>query len=127
MKRLIILLVLASVLVGCSNVYSAEEGYRMAIINHGFPVPKNASEIRPEACTGEIAKSAKYRLKGISNENGEPPADYLEEIEAWGWVEQEERRLDNVRFFEKDGKIISLVFQKNVFDVFELTDAISKN
>ena len=126
MKRLVIfvVMVMVSMLVGCSNVYSEEEGYRMAIINNGFPVPKNASELKPEACTTEIAKSAKYRLNGIGGDQGEPPAHYLAEIEAWGWTELEEERSGNVHFYRKEGKIMSLIFQKNIFDVFEMSDEV---
>lgn len=126
MKKGLLLLLLISVLAGCANVYSEEEGYRMAIINHGFPVPKNASEIKPEACTTEIAKSAKYKLKGIGGEQGEPPPHYLEEIEKWGWTESEERRSDYVRFYEKEGKVISLVFQQDIFDVFEMSKEVKE-
>lgn len=124
MKRLFIFLLIVSVLVGCSNVYSEEEGYRMAVINHGFPVPKNASEIRPEICTTEIAKSAKYKLKDIGGEQGEPPMHYLAEIEEWGWTELEDQRVGNIHYYKKEGKIMSLVFQKNVFDVFEMSDEV---
>ena len=37
----------------------------MAVINNGFPVPKNASELMARACTAEIAKSAKYKLNAM--------------------------------------------------------------
>ncbi len=124
MKRLFIFLLIVSVMSGCSNVYSEEEGYRMAVINHGFPVPKNASEIRPEICTTEIAKSAKYKLKDIGGEQGEPPAHYLEEIVDWGWTELEDQRVGNVHYYKKEGKIMSLVFQKHIFDVFEMSDEV---
>lgn len=66
---------------GCSNVYSAEEGYRMAAINQGFPIPKEAYEVKAEDCVGEISKSAKYKLKGIGDKDGNPPAHYLQTIE----------------------------------------------
>lgn len=126
MKKGLLLLLLISMMTGCANVYSEEEGYRMAIINHGFPVPKNASEIKPEACTTEIAKSAKYKLKGIGGEQGEPPTHYLEEIKKWGWAESEERRSDHARFYEKEGKVISLVFQQDIFDVFEMSKEVTE-
>ena len=124
MKRLLIFLLIVSMMAGCSNVYSAEEGYRMAIINQGFPVPKNASEIRPEICTTEIAKSAKYKLKDIGGKQGEPPAHYLEEIEKWGWTELVNQRVGNVHYYKKEGKIMSLVFQEHIFDVFEMSDEV---
>jgi hypothetical protein len=126
MKKSLLLLLLISMLTGCANVYSEEEGYRMAIINHGFPVPKNASEIKPEACTTEIAKSAKYKLKGIGGEQGEPPTHYLEEIKKWGWTESEDSRSDHVHFYEKEGKVISLVFQQDIFDVFEMSKEVTE-
>ncbi len=126
MKKGLLLLLLISMLTGCANVYSEEEGYRMAIINHGFPVPKNASEIKPEACTTEIVKSAKYKLKGIGGEQGEPPTHYLEEIKKWGWTESEDRRSDHVHFYEKEGKVISLVFQRDIFDVFEMSKEVKE-
>lgn len=121
MKKVLLLLLLVGMMTGCANVYSEEEGYRMAIINHGFPVPKNASELKPEACTTQIAKSAKYRLKDIGGDQGEPPAHYLEEIKKWGWTEQGDKRDKNVHFYEKEGKVMSLVFQKHTFDVFEMS------
>lgn len=124
MKRLLIFLLIVSVMAGCSNVYSEEEGYRMAVINHGFPVPKNASEIRAEICTTEIAKSAKYKLNDIGGNQGEPPAHYLAEIEDWGWTELEDQRVGNVHYYKKEGKIMSLVFQKHIFDVFEMSDEV---
>lgn len=126
MKKVLVLLILVGMMTGCTNVYGEEEGYRMAIINHGFPVPKNASEIKPEACTTEIAKSAKYKLKGIGGEQGEPPAHYLAEIKKWGWTESEERRSDHARFYEKEGKVISLVFQEDIFDVFEMSKEVTE-
>lgn len=121
MKRVFVLLFIVGMMAGCSNVYSEEEGYRMAVINHGFPVPKNASELRPEACTTEIVKSAKYKLNAIGGEQGEPPKHYLEEIKSWGWTELEDEQQGNIHFYEKEGKVISLVFTKNVFDVFEIS------
>ena len=124
MKRIIMLLFIVGVIAGCSNVYSAEEGYRMAVINQGFPVPKNASELKPEACTTEIAKSAKYKLNAIGGEQGEPPSHYLEEIKKWGWTELEDERKGNIHFYEKEGKVISLVFTKNVFDMFEMSSGV---
>jgi hypothetical protein len=124
MNRILILFVIIGMLAGCSNVYSAEEGYRMAVINHGFPVPKNASELKPEACTTEIAKSAKYKLNAIGGEQGEPPGHYLEEIKKWGWTELEGERKGNIHFYEKEGKVMSLVFTKNVFDVFEMSSGM---
>ncbi len=124
MKRVLILLFIVSMMVGCSNVYSEEEGYRMAVINQGFPVPKNASELKPEVCTTEIAKSAKYSLKDIGGEQEEPPAHYLEEIQKWGWTELENKQIGNVHYYTKEGKIISLVFQKDKFDVFEMSDEV---
>ena len=92
MIRILILLFIVSMIAGCSNMYSEEEGYRMAVINPGFPVPENASELKPETCTTEIAKSAKYKLKAIGGEQGEPPAHYLGEIKKWGWTEFEDQR-----------------------------------
>ena len=85
-KRLLIPMLLFATLImtGCAYEYTEEDGYRMAVINEGFPVPKNAYELKPEDCTSEIAKSAKYRLKGIGDEEGTPPADYLEEIQGMG-------------------------------------------
>lgn len=123
-KRILILVFIVGMMAGCSNVYSAEEGYRMSVINHGFPVPKNASELKPEACTTEIAKSAKYKLNAIGGEQGEPPEHYLGEIKRWGWTELEGERKGNIHFYEKEGKIISLVFTKNVFDVFEMSSEV---
>ncbi|ARK25080.1 hypothetical protein SporoP37_10745 [Sporosarcina sp. P37] len=125
MKQLLALLVLASafLVTGCSNVYSAEDGYRMAIINQGFPVPKEAYEVKPEDCVGEISKSAKYKLKGIGDADGNPPEHYLRTIEEWGWMEMPEERRGSIHFYEKKGKIMSLNIQQNVFDVFEMTSA----
>ncbi|WP_336823831.1 hypothetical protein [Sporosarcina sp. USHLN248] len=124
MRRLLIsmLLFAAVLLTGCTYEYTEEDGYRMAVINEGFPVPKNAYELRPEDCTTEITKSAKYKLKGIGDEEGTPPKDYLEEIQRWGWTELEDKRVGHVHYFEKEGKIMSLIIQKNVFDVFEMSE-----
>ncbi|BAQ09053.1 hypothetical protein OXB_0581 [Bacillus sp. OxB-1] len=126
MKRMLVLVLVVAAfgLAGCAYTYSDEDGYRMAVINSGFPVPKNAYEIKPEACTGEIAKSAKYKLKDIGDAEGTPPAAYLGEIEKWGWTEVEESRIGNVHFFKKEGKIMSIVVQKNVFDLYELTEDV---
>ena len=124
MKRILIFLFIVGMMAGCSNVYSAEEGYRMAVINNGFPVPKNASELRPEVCTAEIAKSAKYKLNAIGGNEGEPPGHYLEEITKWGWTELEDKRKGNIHFYEKEGKVMSLIFKKNVFDVFEMSSEV---
>ena len=63
MKRVLVLLILVSVMAGCTNAYSEDEGYRMSLINYSFPVPKNAGEMKPEACTDEITKSSKYKLQ----------------------------------------------------------------
>ncbi|PIC98362.1 MULTISPECIES: hypothetical protein [unclassified Sporosarcina] len=125
MKQLLALLAVVSVLVltGCSNVYSQEDGYRMAIINQGFPVPKEAYEVKAEDCIGEISKSAKYKLKGIGDADGNPPDHYLRTIEEWGWVEMVEDRRGSIHFYEKQGKIMSLNIKENVFDVFEMTSA----
>lgn len=126
MKQLLVLLAFVSMaaLTGCSNVYSQEDGYRMAIINQGFPVPKEAYEVKPEDCVGEISKSAKYKLKGIGDADGNPPDHYLRTIEEWGWTEMVEDRRGSIHFYEKQGKIMSLNIQQNVFDVFEMTSAI---
>ncbi|QTD39699.1 hypothetical protein [Sporosarcina sp. Te-1] len=125
MKRLIAAAALSAiVLTGCSYEYTDEDGYRMAVINEGFPVPKNAYELRPEDCTTEIAKSAKYKLNNIGDAEGTPPDEYLAEIEKWGWTELMDKRLGNVHYYEKEGKIISLIIQKNVFDVFEMSDGV---
>lgn len=122
MRRILLSLLLVMMAAGCSNVYSEEDGYRMAVINEGFPIPKEAYEVRPEECTTEIAKSAKYRLKGIGDEEGRPPEHYLQEIEKWGWMELEDRRRGHMHYFEKRGKIMALLIQQDVFDVFEMTD-----
>lgn len=126
MKRVLIVCWIASVLglAGCAYTYSDEDGYRMAIINTGFPVPKNAYELKPEACTADIAKSAKYKLKDIGDTEGTPPAEYLEEIKQWGWTEIEDSRVGNVHFFKKEGKIMSIVVQKNIFDLFEMNEDV---
>ena len=126
MKQLLVLLAFVSMaaLTGCSNVYSQEDGYRMAIINQGFPVPKEAYEVKPEDCVGEISKSAKYKLKGIGDADGNPPDHYLRTIEEWGWTEMVEDRRGSIHFYEKQGKSMSLNIQQNVFDVFEMTSAI---
>ncbi|MCG3086863.1 hypothetical protein [Sporosarcina cyprini] len=125
MKRLLAAAVLSAiVLTGCSYEYANEDGYRMAVINEGFPVPKNAYEVKPEDCTTEIAKSAKYKLKNIGDAEGTPPAEYLAEIEKWGWTELTDKRIGNTHYYEKEGKIISLIIQKNVFDVFEMSDDV---
>lgn len=123
MKQLLALLFSTGVLLvaGCSNVYSQEDGYRMAVINQGFPVPKNAYEVKPEDCTDEISKAAKYKLQGIGDQDGNPPAHYLETIEEWGWTELVDERRGTIHFYEKNGKIMSLNIHQDVFDVFEMT------
>ncbi|MBE1553034.1 hypothetical protein [Sporosarcina limicola] len=126
MKRILIpILLLASmVMTGCVYQFTEEDGYRMSVINNGFPVPKNAYELQPEDCTTEIAKSAKYSLENIGDEEGTPPEDYLEEIQNWGWAEMEDKRVGHVHYFKKEGKIISLIIQKDIFDVFEMSDEV---
>ncbi|MDW0110071.1 hypothetical protein [Sporosarcina aquimarina] len=124
MKRMAGILILGMLLSGCSYTYSHDDGYRMAVINEGFPVPKNAYEVRPEDCTTEIAKSAKYKMKNIGDEEGTPSDDYLHEIEKWGWEEIEEARVGNVHYFKKNKKIISLIIQRDIFDVFEMSDEV---
>ncbi|GKV68356.1 hypothetical protein NCCP2716_08540 [Sporosarcina sp. NCCP-2716] len=127
MKRWAGMLLVFGVLLlsGCSYTFANEDGYRMAVINEGFPIPKNAYELKPEDCTTEIAKSAKYKMNGIGDEEGTPPAEYLEEIEKWGWTELADARVGNVHYFKKNDKIISLIIQQDVFDVFEMSDEIS--
>lgn len=122
MKRMFILLLLALVTAGCSNVYNHEEGYRMAHINSGFPVPKNAYEINPEDCVGEISKAAKYELKGIGDEDGNPQEQYLQTIEEWGWTDQVEQRRGAIHYYEKNGKVMLLNIHRDVFDVFEVVE-----
>ncbi|WOV87196.1 hypothetical protein QWT69_15250 [Sporosarcina oncorhynchi] len=127
MKRVllpVLLVVAAAVMSGCVYEYTEQDGYRMAVINEGFPVPKNAYEVKAEDCTTVIAKSAKYKLKGIGDEEGTPPEDYLEEIQRWGWTELEDKRVGNVHYFEKKGKIMSLIIGPNIFDVFEMSDEL---
>lgn len=121
MKQLLILLLLTVLVAGCSNVYSHEAGYRMAIINQGFPVPKEAYEVKAEECVGEISKAAKYKLKGIGDADGNPPDEYLQTIEEWGWIDLVDERRGSIHFYEKNGKIMSLNIHQNVFDVFEMT------
>ncbi|WP_153733098.1 hypothetical protein [Sporosarcina obsidiansis] len=123
MKQLLAFLIVTGLLfvTGCSNVYDSADGYRMAVINQGFPVPKNAYEVKPEDCTTEISKSAKYKLQGIGDQDGNPPAHYLNTIEEWGWTELEDERRGSIHFYEKNGKIMSLNIKQNVFDVFEMT------
>lgn len=121
-KRILILLFVASVLAGCTNAFSEDEGYRMSLINYGFPVPKNAGEMRPEACTGEITKSAKYKLRNIGGESGEgPQQQYLDEIADWGWTLMEDQSTEAMRYYEKDSKVMAVIFDKNVIDVFEMS------
>lgn len=121
MKKVMMALIIVSMLAGCSNVYSHEEGYRMSLINYSFPVPKNASELKPEACTDEITKSSKYKLKNIGGEDEEKPQEnYLDEIEKWGWTALEDRSSETVRYFGKEDKTVCVVFQQNVIDVFEI-------
>lgn len=113
---------MAGMLVGCTNAFSQDEGYRMSLINYGFPVPKNAGEMRPEACTGEITKSAKYKLRNIGGEADEgPQQQYLDEIADWGWTVMEEESTDAMRYFEKESKIVCVIFDKHVIDVFEMS------
>lgn len=125
MKQLLALLGVTVLLLvsGCANVYSEEEGYRMAAINQGFPIPKEAYEVKAEDCVGEISKSAKYKLKGIGDADGNPPEHYLQTIEKWGWDEIVEDRRGHIHFYEKKGRIMSLNIQQNVFDVFEMMSA----
>lgn len=125
MKWMAGILILGMLLSGCSYTYAHDDGYRMAVINEGFPVPKNAYEVKPEDCTTEIAKSAKYKMKDIGDEEGTPPDDYLQEIEKWGWEEIEEARIGNVHYFKKNKKIISLIIQRDIFDVFEMSDEVN--
>lgn len=124
MKRIIGLFLAGMLLSGCSYTFAHDDGYRMAIINEGFPVPKNAYEVKPEDCTTEIAKSAKYKMKDIGDEEGTPPAEYLAEIEKWGWAEMREAQVGNVHYFKKNGRIISLIIQRDLFDVFEMSDEV---
>jgi len=106
---------------GCTNAYSEDEGYRMSLINYSFPVPKNASEMKPEACTDEITKSSKYKLRNIGGVDEEGPQEhYLNEIQEWGWTALDEKSSETVRYFGKEDKTICVVFQKNVIDVFEI-------
>lgn len=122
MKKWLVLIMLVTLLTGCTNEFNAEEGYRMSLVNYGFPVPKNAGQLRPEACTGDISKSAKYKLRNIGGLEGESPQPaYLDEILAWNWTEMEEKRSDSARFYMKNDKVICVVFQENTFDVFEIT------
>lgn len=121
---MLILIVGTIMMTGCAYEYAKEDGYRMAVINEGFPIPKNAYELEPEDCTNVIAKSAKYKLKDIGDEEGTPPQDYLDEIERWGWTELEDKRVGHVHYFEKKGKVMSLIIQQNVFDVFEMSDEL---
>ena len=125
MRRLLLVVVFGSVLLsGCAYTFAHEDGYRMAVINEGFPVPTNAYEVKPEDCTTEIAKSAKYKMKNIGDEEGTPPTNYLEEIEKWGWEELMDARVGNVHYYKKGNKIISLIIQRDVFDVFEMSDEV---
>lgn len=124
MRRVVILLLIISAMAGCSNVYSHDEGYRMSLINYSFPVPKNSSEMKPEACTGEITKSSKYKLKNIGGENGETPQpDYLNEIKEWGWTPLDDKSGQSVRYFGKEDKTVCVVFHEHIIDVFEITSA----
>lgn len=125
MKRIAgILIIGVWLLSGCSYTFAHEDGYRMAVINEGFPVPNNAYEVKPEDCTTEIAKSAKYKMNDIGDEEGTPPPEYLKEIEKWGWTEMLDERVGNVHYFKKNGKIMSLIIQRDVFDVFEMSDEV---
>lgn len=121
MKKIFSALIIICMMAGCSNVYSHDEGYRMSLINYSFPVPNNASELKPEACTDEITKSSKYKLNNIGGENEEgPQEDYLAEIEEWGWSVLEDQSSGTVRYFGKDDITVCVVFQQNVIDVFEI-------
>ncbi|MHA6259869.1 hypothetical protein ACXYMX_08125 [Sporosarcina sp. CAU 1771] len=122
MKKILFLVLILSMMTGCTNAFNDEEGYRMSLINYSFPVPKNASQMRPEVCTGQISKSAKYKLRNIGGKSGEEPQQrYLDEIEDWGWIAMEGKSSDSVRFFERDSVVISVLFDKNVIDVFEMS------
>jgi len=115
-------LVVIVLLSGCSNSFSADEGYRMSLINYSFPVPKNAGELKPEACTDEITKSSKYKLRNIGGENDDgPQPHYINEIKEWGWTELEDESTEMIRYFGKDDKMVCVVFNKHVIDVFEIT------
>ncbi|QUW20290.1 hypothetical protein JSQ81_10400 [Sporosarcina sp. Marseille-Q4063] len=128
MKRIFILLLVVGTMMGCANTFSEEEGYRISLINYSFPIPKNAGELKPEACTDEITKSAKYKLKNIGGENHEgPQTHYLNEIHEWGWTPIDEESSELVRYFSKEDKTVCVVFSKHVIDVFEINKDATSN
>jgi hypothetical protein len=108
-KRILIFLLIVGMMMGCANTFNEEEGYRMSLINYSFPIPKNASELKPEACTDEITKSAKYKLKNIGENNEGPQAHYLNEIHEWGWTPIDEESSELVRFFSKEDKTVCVI------------------
>ena len=122
MKRLLMpmLLFVTLIMTGCAYEYTEEDGYRMAVINEGFPVPKNAYELKSEDCTSEIAKSAKYRLKGI----GDPASRIYRGNQRMGMDRAGRQAGRPCSLFREKSKIMSLIIQENVFDVFEMSESV---
>lgn len=90
------LLFIVGMMASCSNVYSAEE----ELSNGGYQSRHPGSE----KCERTKARSVYDRNREI----GKAQAG----------------RIGNIHSYENEGKILSLIFKENVYDVFEMSSEV---
>jgi len=112
---LIILCIAVGLLAGCGTKEPSWQSFEGALNEKSFPVPKEANS--PDRTTTNAAMDyVRYSLQGLKEEDSIPDP-YLDEIEAWGWIEQKKEEIGSSRVFQKDGLNVHVTVHDDYFIV----------
>lgn len=110
---LFILCIVIGILAGCGTKEPSWQSFQGALNEKSFPVPKEANS--PDRTTTNVAMDyVRYSLPGLK-EKKSIPEPYLEEIEAWGWIELEKEGTGSSRVFQKDGLNVHVTVHDDYF------------
>jgi len=118
-----ILLSLSIFVTGCTSSTQEEQEYGVSSINAEIPIPKNAKEIEVTTTSSNpnIKIGVKYELDNIGGEQGLYRSEhYFNKLNDAGWIEQEDKRLGHVQFFEKKDTVIAIEIHQDTFDIHEM-------
>ncbi|MDE5415282.1 hypothetical protein [Alkalihalobacterium chitinilyticum] len=109
-------------LTACNYGYHENVTFIESSTIENFPIPENAEMTTNRTPTNP--KIEKYELYKLTSGRQELilPQRYLEEIEAWGWIELEEERFGVKNVFKKEDKKVWFIIEDGVFSITEISE-----